>query len=146
MIYPAFFGVVVYFTIGLNPSFGAFILFLVILVLNVLTAQSVGLLISAVMMDIRQAQIFGAIWILTSMLVSGYYIDPENTPSFVSPLRAISFIRVRPISLYFRPVHGRLLFITFIHSNSGFHSTLPRLHSPCPISFRCLFIFGTVFV
>lgn len=94
MIYPTVFAVVVYYIIGLNPSFRSFILFIVILVLNVLTAQSVGLFVSAVMMDVRQGQVLASIWILGSMLISGYYIDPDNVPEFVEPIRAISFIKV----------------------------------------------------
>lgn len=126
MIYPTFFSVVIYFSIGLNPSFVSFILFVIILVLNVLTAQSVGLLISAVMMDVRQAQVLASIWILTSMLISGYYIDPDNTPSFVSPLRALSFIRVCPFSLCFRPVYSTIILGYLAHIltvSCSIHST-----------------------
>lgn len=94
MMYPALYSIVVYFTIGLNPYFPSFLLFTIILVLNVLCAQSMGLLISAIVMDVRQAQVVASIYILSSMLLSGYYIDPENFPSFVSPLRNISFIKV----------------------------------------------------
>lgn len=93
-IYPTIFALIAYFTIGLNPSFVSLLLFTIILVLNVLTAQSVGLFISAIVMDVRQAQVLGSVWILTSMLISGYYIDPDNVPSFVLPFRVLSFIKV----------------------------------------------------
>ena len=93
-IYPIFFSIVVYFIIGLNPSFVSFVLFTFILTLNVLAAQGVGLLVSALVMDVRQGQVIASIWILSSMLISGYYINPDNTPSFLMWLRALSFIRV----------------------------------------------------
>lgn len=98
MLYPFVFSCVVYPMIGLNRNFGAFVLFSVILTLNILTAQGIGLFISAIFMDVRQGQVLGSVWILGSMLISGYYIDPENTPGFVKPLRAISFIKVSTLS------------------------------------------------
>lgn len=94
MLYPTFYAIIVYFAIGLNPYFPSFILFNVVLILNVLCAQSMGLLISAIVMDVRKAQVVAAMYILSSMLLSGYYIDPDNFPSFVAPLRHISFIKV----------------------------------------------------
>lgn len=100
MIYPTVFSLVTYFTIRLNPHISSFILFLVVLILDVLTAQSIGLLISALVMDVRKAQVIGSIWILSSMLVSGYYIDPENTPDFVKPFRQLSFLKVS-VYIYF---------------------------------------------
>lgn len=94
MIYPFIFSCVVYPVVGFNSNFGSFVLFSVILTLNILTAQGVGLFISAIFMDVRQGQVLASIWILGSMLISGYYIDPENTPDFVKPIRSVSFIKV----------------------------------------------------
>ena len=94
MVYPLIYTSIVYYAIGLNPYFPSFLLFLIILILTVLAAQSVGLFISAVMMDVRQAQVAASLTLLFSMLVSGYYVNPDNIPDFVRPLRYFSFIKV----------------------------------------------------
>lgn len=56
VIYPTIFSVAVYFAIGLRANVFAFLKFLIILIGITLTAQSMGLAISAAMMQIRQAQ------------------------------------------------------------------------------------------
>lgn len=93
MFYPTFFSAVMYYAAGLNPYFPSFVLYTVTLVLNVLTAQGVGLLISALLMDVRKAQVFGTLTVLSSKLLSGYFVNPDNIPSFAEPLRYLSFIK-----------------------------------------------------
>ncbi|CAN8076591.1 unnamed protein product [Agarophyton chilense] len=93
MLTPIVFSSIVYWVVGLNPKISAFVLYIVVLVLDVLVAQSVGLLVSALFMDIKQAQVLASMWILSSMLISGYYIDPDNTPGIVQPFRYLSFIK-----------------------------------------------------
>lgn len=94
MLYPTAFTFLVYFTVSLNLSARAFFVFLGILILTVLTAQSIGLLISAAVMNVKKAQVLASYWILSSMLASGYYIRPESIPKFLRPFRALSFIKV----------------------------------------------------
>lgn len=96
VLYPAIYSSVVYYMVGLNPAFVSYLLFAVILILSCLTAQSVGIFVSACMMDVKQAQAIGTVWILGSMLTSGYHIDPDNMPKFVRPLCYLSFPKVRP--------------------------------------------------
>lgn len=100
MITPIFFSAIIYWTIGLNPNFVPFLLFTIILVLDVLVGQSIGLLVSALFMEVRQSQVLGSMWILSSMLISGYYIDPNNTPDVVKPLRYMSFLKVRLANIH----------------------------------------------
>ncbi|CDF34030.1 unnamed protein product [Chondrus crispus] len=130
-VYPLFFAAATYFIVGLNPFFLSFLLFTIVLVLNVLTAQSVGLFISAVVMDVRHAQIVGSIWVLTSMLTAGYYIDPDNVPPFVLPFRVLSFIKVRCIQLYLFTARPNSL-IVYYQSPSKFFFFFWN-NSFCPI-------------
>ena len=92
-VYPIVFSSIVYYSAGLNPDIRCFFLFMLILILSVLTAQGVGLLISAAVMDFRTGQVMATMWVLISMLISGYYINPNNTPSFITWLRNFSFIK-----------------------------------------------------
>lgn len=94
MLYPLVFSSIVYYIVGLNPAFGSFLLFALLLVLVVVTAQSIGLLVSAAVKDIRTAQTLAFCWILSSIVLSGYYIDGGNFPSFTQPLRKLSFVKV----------------------------------------------------
>jgi ABC-type multidrug transport system ATPase subunit len=71
MLYPSLFAIVVYFAIDLNAKADRFFIFVAILIGITLTAQSMGLAISAAMMNVRQAQVLSSVLILTSMLIGG---------------------------------------------------------------------------
>ena len=124
MLYPVLYSAGVYFVVGLNPSIQSFSLFTVILVTNVLAAQSIGLLVSTLLMNVREAQVLGTLWILGSMLTSGYHVDPDNTPSFVLPFRYLSFIKVRHYLRYCKFLESsKISFRT--------HITLTECHAIC---------------
>lgn len=108
IVSPFIFSLMVYWSTGLNPYFTTFLLFVIVMMLNVLVSQSVGLLLSAVFMDIRKAQLVASLWIISSMLVSGYHIDPDNTPQFAKPLRFLSFIKVRIVYRFNTEVQTRI--------------------------------------
>jgi ABC-2 type transporter len=92
-IYPIIFSLITYYAIGLNSDVGRFLLFTLILVLVVLASQSLGLALSALMLDIRQAQVVSSVVILGTMLISGFYVLEDNIPAPVRPLKALSFLR-----------------------------------------------------
>lgn len=97
MLTRIFFSLVTYWVIGLNPKFHAFLLFTIVLILNVLVRKSMSLLVSSLFMEVKQAQVLGSLSVLSSMLISGYSIDTNNTPAFVRPFRYLSFIKIRGI-------------------------------------------------
>lgn len=94
MIYPLSSCLVLYYLVNMNPDIRAYILFNVITVLNVLIGQSIGLFASAVMMNVRQAQLLGSSWVLFSLMTSGYLIDPDNIPKPLQWVRYVNFLRV----------------------------------------------------
>lgn len=93
VFYPVIFATATYFTVGLNPNIRAFIVFVVITSLNVLVGQGLGMLMSAIFMDLRNAQVLASTLILISLVSSGYLIDPENVPTFMKFLGYISPIK-----------------------------------------------------
>lgn len=93
MCFPVLYATVVYFAINLNPDVRAFILFIIISSLNVLVGQGLGMLLSAIFMDIRNAQVLASTLILISLVSSGYLIDPENVPNYMKFLGYISPIK-----------------------------------------------------
>lgn len=92
-VYPLLFSIFVYYIIGLNPRVSVFLAFCGIMVLQVLAAQSIGLFISAVIKDVKEAQVLGSVWVLMSMLVGGFYINSDNIPSFLRYLSWLSYLK-----------------------------------------------------
>lgn len=72
----------------------AFFLYSLIIVLNVIAATSIGLFVSSVMMNARQAQVVCGVWVLISLVTSGYLLDPDNIPDYLQFVRYLSFMRV----------------------------------------------------
>jgi ABC-type multidrug transport system ATPase subunit/ABC-type multidrug transport system permease subunit len=92
-IYPLIFSVIVYWVVGLRSSAAGFLIFVVILMASVLTWQAIGLAISASMMDIERAQVLAFCIALASMLMAGYYVNSNNIPDFIEPLKYLSFMK-----------------------------------------------------
>jgi hypothetical protein len=73
VIVPIFFVLILYFMAALRAA--AFIPHLLAVLLAVLVATSVGLLLSAVVMELKQAQSLASVLTLTIMLCGGFYIQ-----------------------------------------------------------------------
>lgn len=87
---PAVFVVLIYFMAGLKTS--AFLPFLLLILLTVLVASSLGLFISAMSNELKQAQAFASVSTLLLMLCSGFYI--QGIPGWLSWLKWVSFINL----------------------------------------------------
>jgi len=91
--YPIIFGTISYWMIGLNPDFGRFLRFLVVLVTTSLVASSFGLLLSAWITNPKVALSVAGTAMLALMLAAGFYVEPAQLPDWISWLRYISFLR-----------------------------------------------------
>ncbi|WIA20339.1 hypothetical protein OEZ85_006170 [Tetradesmus obliquus] len=87
---PALFVVIIYFMGGLRLTAAAFLSNLAALVLNVLVAQSMGLLLGVAFMNPKTAQTVASIIMLGFMLVGGYYV--RGIPAWISWIRYLSFV------------------------------------------------------
>lgn len=85
---PCLFITPLYFTVGLAAR--VFVQHLLVVLLSVFVATSLGLLISAVCTDLKQAQTFASVLTLTTMLCAGFYI--QGIPAWLQWLRTLSFI------------------------------------------------------
>ncbi|KAK4524991.1 hypothetical protein GAYE_SCF07G2895 [Galdieria yellowstonensis] len=92
LIYPFFFSVYIYWMLNLNPEASRFILFLVFVGITVFTAQSIGLFIASVFMDFRKSQTLAAVFMLTSMLTGGFYVNDSQMPVWIRWIQYLSFI------------------------------------------------------
>ncbi|KAG2431027.1 hypothetical protein HYH02_013459 [Chlamydomonas schloesseri] len=87
---PSLFTWIVYFMGGLRLNAGAFFANWASVLLIVLTSQSVGLLIGATVMNPMNGQTVATIFMLSTMLVGGYYV--RGIPVWISWLKYVSFI------------------------------------------------------
>ena len=73
VVIPSGFVIILYWMAGLRAV--VFVPHLLIVLLAVLVATSLGLLISAVLMELKQAQAFASVFTLATMLCGGFYIQ-----------------------------------------------------------------------
>ena len=93
LVYPLVFTIVTYWAIGLNPSFVSFLLHVITMVLSISASLSIGIVVSAVFVNVKEAQVCASMWILGSMLCGGYFIAVDNLPAFMRPLTYISYLK-----------------------------------------------------
>lgn len=93
VIYPLGFILIVYWAINLNPSPLSFLLTIVTLLTSVITSLSIGVMISAILVNVKEAQVLASVWILACMLLGGYYINSDNVPQFMRPFRHLSYLK-----------------------------------------------------
>ena len=91
--YPLISSIVVYWASGLRRDFGSFMLYLLSLMMTYLAGQSMGLAISAAVMDVQKGQVVATCTMLGSMLVGGYYVSKKNIPSWLTWIQYISSVQ-----------------------------------------------------
>lgn len=89
LVLPTIFITTTYWMGGLKPSIISFILTLLIILLNVLVSQGLGLALGAILMDVKQATALSSVTMLVFLLASGYYI--QHIPGFISWIKFVSF-------------------------------------------------------
>ncbi|OMO83028.1 ABC transporter-like protein [Corchorus capsularis] len=89
LVLPTIFVTVTYWMGGLKPSLLTFALTLLIILLNVLVSQGLGLALGAVLMDVKQATTLASVTMLVFLLVGGYYI--QHIPALLGWFKYISF-------------------------------------------------------
>ncbi|KAJ0981730.1 hypothetical protein J5N97_009985 [Dioscorea zingiberensis] len=89
LVMPVVFMIIVYFMAGLKLSPGSFFLSLLIVFLDIIAAEGVGLAIGASLMDIKKATTLASVTVMTFMLSGGFFV--KKVPVFISWIRYISF-------------------------------------------------------
>ncbi|CAJ1932208.1 unnamed protein product [Sphenostylis stenocarpa] len=89
LVLPTIFVTISYWMGGLKPCFVTFVFTLLIMLLNVLVSQGIGLALGAILMDVKQATTLASVTMLVFLLAGGYYI--QQIPFFISWLKYISF-------------------------------------------------------
>ncbi|XP_074603827.1 ATP-binding cassette sub-family G member 1-like [Brevipalpus obovatus] len=94
IFFPALYGTIIYIMNAQIWSPWRLVMFLWILILVALTAQSHGLLVSAIFMENATAAVFFApIVSIPTMLFAGFFVRLRTMPHFFKPFTYISYIR-----------------------------------------------------
>uniref|UniRef100_A0A7N0U0L7 ABC transporter domain-containing protein n=1 Tax=Kalanchoe fedtschenkoi TaxID=63787 RepID=A0A7N0U0L7_KALFE len=89
IVLPTAFVCIIYWMGGLKPDPVAFILSILVVIYNVLVAQSLGLAIGAILMDIKQATTLASVTTLVFLAAGGYYV--QQIPPFIVWIKYLSY-------------------------------------------------------
>uniref|UniRef100_A0A7S2TIU1 ABC transporter domain-containing protein n=1 Tax=Lotharella oceanica TaxID=641309 RepID=A0A7S2TIU1_9EUKA len=92
IINPSAFVIVTYWMTDLHDSVGTFFLYWLLLLINVEFASSTGMLVSASQTSPKKALVTVSTLVLTSMLLGGFYVNPDNIPIWLRWVRWLSFV------------------------------------------------------
>eukprot|EP00300_Choanocystis_sp_HF-7_P016356 c19385_g1_i1.p2 GENE.c19385_g1_i1~~c19385_g1_i1.p2 ORF type:complete len:669 (-),score=135.64 c19385_g1_i1:735-2741(-) len=134
LTFPLCIMVVVYWTTGLAVAADKFFIYILILVLQVLTAQSVGLLASAAIPNIKRAMVTCGLTILTFTLLGGFYKNGKNIAIWLKWARYVSIITYANQALIQNEFRGVTL-----KCKGGSSEGSPYLH--CPVTPQMIFDF-----
>jgi ABC-type multidrug transport system ATPase subunit/ABC-type multidrug transport system permease subunit len=91
-ISPIVFIIILYFCVGFERHASNFFLFLLLFVSHIFTAESFGLMISCMTNDVPTAGTINTLYLLSSMLVSGFYVDVSSVPIYLVWLKWIGLL------------------------------------------------------
>ena len=86
---PTAFTFIIYWMGGLRSDPVAFLLSLLVVLFSVLVAQSLGLAVGAILMDVKQATTLASVTTLVFLMAGGYYV--QQIPPFVVWLKYLSY-------------------------------------------------------
>lgn len=86
---PTAFVVIIYWMGGLKADPATFVLSLIVVLYSVLVAQSLGLAVGAILMDVKQATTLASVTTLIFLVAGGYYV--QQIPSFIVWLKYLSY-------------------------------------------------------
>jgi ABC-type multidrug transport system permease subunit len=92
ILLPFLYGTCIYWCVGLRPEASAFFVFQVIFLSAILSAQSIGMLLSAAIPDFAAASSLSFVLVLLLMLFGGYYVDNSRIPPGIQWIKYLSYI------------------------------------------------------
>ena len=107
LAFPTAIAVLVYFTAGLRLDILAFLTYLVIIWLQVLASQSVGMLVGSLILNMKKAMITVGVVLLGMVLTGGFYININNMPAWISWVRYISIFKYGYEGLLLNEISGQ---------------------------------------
>ncbi len=96
---------------GLTRTFQNYLLFMVICLLAVILASSIGILIAVVFNNHRRSSTFSFVAFMAMNLLGGFYLDSNNLGSWISWTRYLSFVKYGTVKI----ASNALLVLKSIH-------------------------------
>ncbi len=122
LILPFIFGTITYWMVGLSTDFYCYLLYLLLIFLFVLFGGSMGLFISTIVVDMKQAMSMSVIAVLGSTLLGGFFVKKENLHVWIRWARWVSPIKYgTPCFLIFLP---EALYLTICNCYVGYEAMM----------------------
>nr|BAJ97566.1 predicted protein [Hordeum vulgare subsp. vulgare] len=86
---PTAFVLILYWMGGLDPRPASFLLSLLVVLYSVLVAQSLGLAVGAVLMDVKQGTTLASVITMVFLIAGGYYV--QHIPPFIGWLKWLNY-------------------------------------------------------
>ncbi|KAJ1695253.1 hypothetical protein LUZ63_011951 [Rhynchospora breviuscula] len=86
---PTAFTIIIYWMGSLSPNPATFIVSLCIVLFSVLVAQSLGLAVGAVLMEVKQGTTLASVITMAFLIAGGYYV--QHIPPFIAWLKYLSY-------------------------------------------------------
>ncbi|XP_037419267.1 ABC transporter G family member 14-like [Triticum dicoccoides] len=86
---PTAFVLILYWMGGLDPRPTSFLLSLLVVLYSVLVAQSLGLAVGAVFMDVKQGTTLASVITMVFLIAGGYYV--QHIPPFIGWLKWLNY-------------------------------------------------------
>ncbi|KAM3206983.1 hypothetical protein ACQJBY_062270 [Aegilops geniculata] len=86
---PTAFVLILYWMGGLDPRPASFLLSLLVVLYSVLVAQSLGLAVGAVLMDVKQGTTLASVVTMVFLIAGGYYV--QHIPPFIGWLKWLNY-------------------------------------------------------
>ncbi|ELR21493.1 ABC2 type transporter superfamily protein [Acanthamoeba castellanii str. Neff] len=93
LVLPLFFGCITYWVVGLSAHAGAFFLWLLSLCLFTLLGSGLGLIVGAAIPNMQQAITISVIFILSSIILGGFFLSQQTLRVWIAWARWISIIK-----------------------------------------------------
>jgi ABC-type multidrug transport system permease subunit len=90
---PTVFGVIVYFTVALNPETDRFLIFIGVLILIYNASSGYSLIISASFSDKQLAVTLTPVLIIPFMLFAGFFVSSSSIPIFLKEFEYLSIFK-----------------------------------------------------
>lgn len=91
IVSPTVYLIICYWMVGLNPSAGSFFGYLLFELLSVWTAESIGLIIGASVIDLSAGLVIATVSMIFLLLLAGFFV--QNLPAWILKLSYVSLFR-----------------------------------------------------
>ena len=106
IILPSLYATICYWVAGMKAEPGAFFIYLSTFMLCLLTAESLGLAISAAIQNIKVALMIAPLITLMLMILGGFYVQYDNIPLAFRWISYVSFARYAFTSMVINEFRG----------------------------------------